>query len=107
SVVYMQDNDGDENFHMYQANLETNDTRDLTPFMGVRATPVASDPDFPNEMLLALNRRNRQVFDVYRVDMATGALTLEAENPGNVGDWQADTHLKVRARTLKNADGSS
>ena len=84
-VLYLQDNDGDENYHLYLTDLETNDSRDLTPYLGVRAIPVAVDADFPNEILVGMNRRNRQIFDVYRVDLATGGVTLEVENPGNVG----------------------
>jgi len=106
-VLYLQDNDGDENYHLYLTDLETNDSRDLTPYLGVRAIPVAVDADFPNEILVGMNRRNRQIFDVYRVDLATGGVTLEVENPGNVGGWETDLNLKVRARTRQNPDGSS
>jgi len=106
-VLYFQDNDGDENFHMYASDLATKETRDLTPFQGIRATPVATDPKFPNEMLVQMNRRNKQVFDVYRLDFTTGALTLEVENPGNVGDWTTDLDMKVRGRTLQNPDGTT
>jgi len=106
-VLYLQDNDGDENYHLYLTDLESNETRDLTPYQGVRALPVAVDADFPDEILVALNRRVRQVFDVYRVDLATGGVTLEVENPGNVGGWETDLNLKVRARVLQNPDGSS
>jgi Tol biopolymer transport system component len=63
-VLYFQDNDGDENFHMYASDMATKETRDLTPFSGVRALPVAWDPKFPNEMLVGMNRRSKQVFDV-------------------------------------------
>ncbi len=37
TLLYLQDNDGDENFHVYSVNLATHVVRDLTPFQGVRA----------------------------------------------------------------------
>ena len=37
TLLYMQDNDGDENYHLYSVDLKENVVRDLTPFQGVRA----------------------------------------------------------------------
>ena len=39
TLVYSQDNDGDENFHVHAVNLKNNEVRDLTPYPGVRARP--------------------------------------------------------------------
>ncbi len=36
-LLYMQDNDGDENYHLYSVDLKEDVVRDLTPFQGVRA----------------------------------------------------------------------
>ncbi|UCC31629.1 MAG: hypothetical protein JSU86_04995, partial [Phycisphaerales bacterium] len=36
-IIYVQDKNGDENWHLYAVDLETNDIRDLTPFQDVRA----------------------------------------------------------------------
>jgi len=46
-ILYLQDRDGDENWHLYQTNIHTKRTRDLTPFEGVQARVVATDPRFP------------------------------------------------------------
>src|SRR5262249_37625141 len=37
TLVYLQDNDGDENFHVYAVNVAEAKVRDLTPYKGVRA----------------------------------------------------------------------
>ena len=37
TVLYQQDSDGDENFHVYAVDLTAKSVRDLTPFQGVRA----------------------------------------------------------------------
>src|SRR5437868_6300398 len=47
TVLYLQDNDGDENFHVFGADVETGNVRDYTPFQGVRARVVDVNPDFP------------------------------------------------------------
>ena len=56
-ILYTQDNNGDENLHVYQTDLKGANTRDLTPFAGVQARTVAqhyADPDFPDQILVAL-----------------------------------------------------
>jgi dipeptidyl aminopeptidase/acylaminoacyl peptidase len=106
-LLYLQDTNGDENFHIYASNMETKETRDLTPFPGVRAIPVEVDTDHPNKMLIATNQRSKQVFDVHSLELSTGATTMIAENPGNVGGWLADRSLAIRGRLMQMPDGSS
>src|SRR5688572_31303593 len=40
NILYVQDIGGNENFHLYQTNLQSKETKDLTPFDGVRAMIV-------------------------------------------------------------------
>ena len=101
----MQDNDGDENFHLYAANLKSGETRDLTPFLGVRAFPAGLEPQKPDEMLVALNRRDKALFDVWRVDLRSGAVTLVAENSGDIVDWAVDSDLRVRGAQVSKVEG--
>jgi dipeptidyl aminopeptidase/acylaminoacyl peptidase len=98
-VLYLQDQDGDEIDHLFSADLESGNIRDLTPFRGVRAQNVMTSPRRPGEVLVALNLRDRHAFDVYRVDLGTGAVTLEAENPGDVLSWATDASFVVRGAT--------
>jgi dipeptidyl aminopeptidase/acylaminoacyl peptidase len=104
-LVYWQDVDGDEEWHLYAVNLRTQIVRDLTPFQGIQARPVAVDPNVPGEMLVAMNLEDRTRHDVYRVDLKTGAITSDTRNPGNVASWTADAQLAVRAATAITSDG--
>src|SRR5689334_13240666 len=54
-LLYLQDLDGDENWHIWSVGLQTNIIRDLTPFQGAQAQVVAADPAFPNDLLVSLN----------------------------------------------------
>src|SRR5262249_47381356 len=49
TLVYLQDHEGDENFHVYSVDLASNVVRDLTPFQGVRAQPLSPHRDFPDQ----------------------------------------------------------
>ncbi len=104
-LLYLQDTGGDENWRLHDVDTETMQRRDLTPFEGVQTQFVAMEPKFPTEVLVALNRDNPQLHDVYRLDLVTGELTKEVTNPGSVG-WLADAQLVVRATTQPQPDGS-
>jgi hypothetical protein len=106
-LLYMQDSDGDENWHVYAVHPGTREVRDLTPFPGVKSQNLLTSPRKPGEILVGLNRRDRMVFDMYRVDLATGAATLEAQNPGDVIGWAADPDLVVRAATAFDPDSAA
>lgn len=105
-VVYIQDKDGDENWHLYQTNLKSKTTRDLTPFEGVQARFTAYDHKFPDQILVSLNVRDRRQHDVYRLNLKNGALDLDTQNPGDVIGFVADHNLQVRAAQAFAPDGS-
>src|SRR5437868_2742276 len=49
-LLYGQDNDGDETYHLYGVNLPSGRVRDCTPQKGVRAAPLRSNPRFLDEL---------------------------------------------------------
>src|SRR6266850_5712988 len=83
-LVFLQDVGGNENFHAYRVNLDDAAVKDLTPFEGVRAQNLMTDPKHPDEMLVGLNQRDKKVFDMYRIDIDSGTSKLDTQNPGDV-----------------------
>ncbi|MBI2956857.1 MAG: S9 family peptidase [Acidobacteria bacterium] len=104
-VLYIQDREGDENWHLYAVNLKTNAIRDLSPFEGVRVQGVFTDPDFPDRLLMGMNLRDPRVFDLYRVDLRTGGIEVEAESAPNYVGWLTDHDLRVRGAVAATPDG--
>ncbi len=107
NLIYLQDSDGDENFHAYGVDLQTGNVRDYTPFQGIRAQGMRSNPDFPDELLVELNLRDRSLFDVYRLNLKNGALELDTENPGDVIGWGADANFRIRSAQVATPDGGT
>jgi dipeptidyl aminopeptidase/acylaminoacyl peptidase len=105
NILYAQDQNGDENWRVYQTNIASKQTRDLTPFDKVRADIVALESSHPDAALIQLNKRDPKVFDIYRVSLQTGELTLDTENPGDVAGFQPDHDLQVRAAQVTTEDG--
>jgi len=106
-ILYTQDVGGDENWRLYQTDIATKQTRDLTPFDKVRVDLVAYDWKTPDNLLLQMNKRDPKVFDVYRLDLKTGKMDLDTQNPGDVQGWQADNALQVRAAQVQTPEGGS
>jgi dipeptidyl aminopeptidase/acylaminoacyl peptidase len=104
-LLYLQDSGGDENWRLHDVDLATMDRRDLTPFEGVQTQLIATEKDFPDEILIGLNKDNPQLHDVYRLDLRTGDLTKQLTNPGFI-DLVADSQLAVRAALQPQPDGS-
>lgn len=107
TLLYLQDADGDENFHLFGVDLDSGNVRDLTPFQGVKAQPAPPSEKRPETLLVGLNLRDRKVFDMYRVDLQTGALTLDTQNPGDVIGWQPDPSYVIRGAQVSTPDGGT
>jgi dipeptidyl aminopeptidase/acylaminoacyl peptidase len=107
TILYIQDEGGDENWRLYATDIETMTTRTLTPFDGVQTRLVAHRKQFPDDVLLALNKDDPTRHDAYHLDLRTGELTLRAENPGNVMQWIADADLQIRGALALTPDGGS
>jgi dipeptidyl aminopeptidase/acylaminoacyl peptidase len=101
-LLYLQDKGGDENFHLYAAELATGKTRDLTPFEGVRVQGVDRDEKHPDTILVGLNKRDKTAFDMHRITISTGAEKLDTQNPGSVLVWTTDKDFVIRAATAVN-----
>ena len=84
-VIYAKDNKGDENFHLKRVNLKSGEVKDLTPFPKVRSEIIDDLEDISEtDVLITLNKRNPEVFDAFRLNVATGEMKVVAENPGKV-----------------------
>ncbi len=96
-LIYLKDSGGDENYHLFVARRSGGDTKDLTPFAGVKAVIIDPLPDNDEELIIGLNKRNKEVFDAYKLNVITKKLKLLSENPGNILDWITDHNGAIRA----------
>lgn len=103
-LLYLQDKNGDENWHIYRVDLETKQTVDLTPFDGVQARISNRSKDFPDDILICMNKENPKFFDIYKLNISSGEIELLEKNPGNVVAWLPDTNFVVRGALATNSD---
>lgn len=99
------DSAGDENYRAYSADIETGLTIPLTP-AGVRTFVQQRSKRFPNEFLFSVNRRDRKLFDIVRIDIASGENQPVFENPGFT-NIRTGIDFQVYLGTRFLADGSA
>jgi dipeptidyl aminopeptidase/acylaminoacyl peptidase len=95
-ILFLRDIGGDENFQLFSVDKDGKNEKALTPFKKVRCQIVDELDDSVDEMLIGLNMRNAEVFDVYRLNFITGEMKMAAQNPGNVSRWVTDHEGNIR-----------
>ena len=94
-ILYTQDKNGDEDFHVYAVNLDSGEIKDLTPLEKIRAEIEGVSEKFPEEILVGINKRDPRFHDVFRVNLVTGERKLLQENPGLAG-FLSDDDYRIR-----------
>jgi dipeptidyl aminopeptidase/acylaminoacyl peptidase len=94
-ILFVQDKNGDQNWHLFATDLEKRKTTDLTPFSDVSVGFIADSAEMPNEILIVMNKENKIVQDVYKLNIVTADIELVQKNPGNVVSWVANNNLEI------------
>lgn len=100
TLLYFKDNGGDENFHIYSSTFNGHTEKDLTPYSHVTVSILNGLSDVKDEILIAMNKEDATVFDVYKLNVNTGNLTHIAKNPGNIAGWLADSKGAIRIAAI-------
>ncbi|MGB5226818.1 MAG: S9 family peptidase [Eudoraea sp.] len=101
-MVYLMDNGGDENYHVYAVNLDGSDLKDLTPFEGVRTQFSDLLKDDKDHIIVQMNKNNPQVFEPYKVNVVNGELNqlYSNEDPSNpISGYNFDKEGNLKAFT--------
>jgi|APSaa5957512622_1039677.scaffolds.fasta_scaffold00370_7 dipeptidyl aminopeptidase/acylaminoacyl peptidase len=99
-ILYLKDIGGDENYKLLGVNIDGTNPKALTDFEKVNTQIIDDLEDIPNEVIVGLNKRDKQIFDPYRLNIETGELTMLYENPGNITGWQTDHEGRLRIATV-------
>ncbi|PKC69957.1 hypothetical protein RhiirA1_439689 [Rhizophagus irregularis] len=94
-IVYPQDKEGDEDFKLYSIDLNTGEKVTLTPFDGTTSEPVKFSPNYPNEVIISINKPDPTVFSLYRCDLKTGEINLIEENTQSFDSYFLNDDLEV------------
>ncbi|MCX7764122.1 MAG: S9 family peptidase [Bacteroidia bacterium] len=112
-IFYIQDKDGDENYHLYRINIseaapgKIPSAFDLTPRQGVRVQAYAFPKKKPQIAYIGLNDRDPSLHDLYELNLATGQLTLLYENKDGIIGWGIDEKGQIRFASKLGPEGET
>jgi dipeptidyl aminopeptidase/acylaminoacyl peptidase len=95
-LLYIQDEGGTEDWHVYAVGLDGAPARDLTPLAGVQAQVQGLSLDHPHVLAVGLNDRDKAWHDIYRIDVRTAERELAFENSGQFSRIVLDRQLVPR-----------
>lgn len=104
-VLFLQDENGDENWRLYSVDVETGKQLDLTPLENVQAQIVGLSHRRPGVVLVGLNDRVPEWHDLYAIDVNTGQRTLVEKNEQEYAGYVADLDLQPRLALKTLAEG--
>ncbi len=96
NIIYAMDNKGDENFRLHSIDIKTLENKLLTPLDGVRSGIVKISKNFPDEILVRMNKIVPEYFDIYKINVKTGKTELIFENKEKYSDFTIDDNFKLR-----------
>ena len=98
-IVYATDFGGDENYQLFSVKPDGGDLKALTPFPGIKTEVIDDLKDITGrekDLIVGINKRNREVVDPYLLNIETGALTLLYNNKENYDTWVIDNTGSIR-----------
>jgi dipeptidyl aminopeptidase/acylaminoacyl peptidase len=110
TILFLQDEQSDENWRLYAVDIATGITRALTP-AGARADILGLSPSDPGSVIVKLNERDAAWPDVVRIDIASGARAIIQRNTNNAttrgfADFLVDRENRVRLGIKGMPDGA-
>jgi dipeptidyl aminopeptidase/acylaminoacyl peptidase len=103
-IVLSQDVISNDEFKMFALDVPTFTIREIVSLNNGRIfllnTPNKQEPDVAT---IRMNKRDPANFDIYKLNIKTGALKPYLVNPGNITEWFPDDDGKIRL--VKSSDG--
>ena len=113
-ILYVKDNDGDENMNVFAVNpneeieaCEVPESRNLTPMKGVTARIFHVSQKNPDLFMIGLNDRDKAWHDLYSLRISTGELKLVYKNTKRITGYEFDWDDQLRLLTSTNEAGTS
>lgn len=103
-ILFIKDNGGDENFHLYGVDIITGKQQDYTPFANVSIKVIGGSSKRQNELLVGINNRDPRWHDVYLLNIKTGKRKLLLKGDGFI-NFQSDDDLQLRLVGRPNVAG--
>jgi len=114
-ILYVQDQDGDENYNLYAVNPESEpdpqtgvpEPRVFTDYEGVQTRILSVPRKNHEQIIIGINDRDPALHDAYRVNLNTGERDLVFKNTHDIIGWTFDDYGNLRFVSRQTQDGGS
>ncbi len=73
-LIYVMDKGGNENYHLFAADLDGSNEKELTPYDGVQVSIINELKEDRDHLIISMNKNNAQVFEPFKININTGEL---------------------------------
>ncbi|MFQ3307129.1 MAG: dipeptidyl aminopeptidase/acylaminoacyl peptidase [Candidatus Midichloriaceae bacterium] len=105
-ILYLKDKDGDENERIHRVNIDTKSDEILTPKEGVKTLIYKISHKFPEEIIIGLNERRKEYFDLYKLNILTGNMLLLYKNDKYLA-FNIDNDYNIKFGYFPTPDGGN
>ena len=98
-LIYVKDNGGDENYHLFAVDLDGKNDKELTPFDDVKVSIMNNLKEQKDHMIISMNKDNAQIFEPFKINIVTGEYeklfeNKDVANPISGYDFDKDGNLR-------------
>ncbi|MEO5909511.1 MAG: S9 family peptidase [Pelobium sp.] len=95
-LFYMKDIDAEDNYQVFTVNKDGSETLQINTSPKTRVEVIDQIKSDNNFILIAMNERVPEYFDVYKLNIKTGKKIMMIKNPGNIIEWISDNEGNIK-----------
>lgn len=102
-LLYVMDEGGNENYHIFAVNIDGSHNKNLTPYENVQASVLNMLKEQKDYIIVSMNKDNQQIFEPFKINVVTGEAEKlftndDPENPISFYDFDKDGNLRGYAK---------
>ncbi|MBU0695811.1 MAG: S9 family peptidase [Bacteroidetes bacterium] len=95
-LFYVKDKDDNDNYQAFAVNSNGKSIKKFNTSPKTRIEVIDEMKANDNFILIAMNERVPESFDVYQLNVKTGEKVMIIKNPGNIVEWISDNNGNVK-----------
>ena len=104
NIIYLQDNEGDENYYLHILNIETLNDVIIKTDSKTKTQIIKTSHRHPNTIIIGLNDRRKDLFDIYKLNIRTHKKELLYQNDQFI-DFDLDDDYNIVFSYATDQDG--
>ena len=106
NIIYLQDNQGDENYYLHILNIETLNDVIVKTDSKTKTQIIKTSYKHPATIIIGLNDRRKDLFDIYKLNIRTHEKELLYQNDKFIG-FDLDDEYNIIFSYATDQDGGS